>query len=102
MKLSALATAAAITITGITNIDPAQASTKWGAYAGREACASIRRGATSNAAFDAAINKMLAKPELKAEFVQFVASKGSLAQMNVEGELYRGFYAACPEHNILR
>ncbi len=77
----------------------AQANTQWGNYAGRQACASIRRGATSAAAFEGAMDNMLANPTLKAEFIQFAASKGSLAQMNAEGELYRGFYAACPEHN---
>ena len=80
----------------------AQPNTRWAHVAGQIACNQIRRGATSETAFNAGMQHVLDTPALRAEFVKFAASKGEFAQMNSEGALYRGFYAACPEHNPVR
>ena len=78
---------------------PVQAGEAWARFAGKQACQSMRSGVHADVAFNNAMKAVLANPTYKQEFVQFAASKGQGAQINAEGALYRGFYAACPEHN---
>ena len=81
---------------------PAQAewNTAWGNAAGQQMCAAKRNGATAAAAAEVGMRYVLQKPALRADFVQFAARMGQLAEMNAEIEMTNGFYKACPEYRI--
>ena len=81
---------------------PAQAewNTTWGNTAGQQMCAAKRMGATNEAAAKRGMDYVLQTPALRADFVQFAARMGQLAEMNAEIEMTNGFYKACPEYRI--